>query len=144
MNEARLTDSPWFWTAVFAFVGLVWLAAFGPKYARRQEMIERRYEARLEIARRHAAGQLARESAARPARPGEPLDDQAAGREPGEDVAAAPHELLIPLEPLAFVLACVLEVAVWRLLAAGVAGETATPSPSPTPPTRGVAAPHEI
>lgn len=131
MNPAPATDSPWFWMAAFAFMGLVWLVAFGPKYAQRQELIERRYEARLEIARRHTAGERLGEPAGRDAAAPEPADEDTAQPAAGE---LPPHGLLIPLEPLVFVLAGVLEFAVWRLLAGGALGVAASPAPpAPAP-----------
>ncbi len=110
------TDSPWFWMAAFAYVGLIWLAAFGPKYALRQEMVERRFEARQEIARRRASGEL-RISSGPDASP-MPIDYDATSA----DVEPQPHELLVPLEPLVFLLALVLEVALAKLLLPHFAG----------------------
>jgi hypothetical protein len=55
-SRPRLTDSPWFWLLIFANAALVGLTLIGPKYDRRQGAIERRYEARQEIARRAQEG----------------------------------------------------------------------------------------
>lgn len=45
-RTAPLTDSPLFWLMLFGSVGLVMLAAVEPKFARRQERIERMQESR--------------------------------------------------------------------------------------------------
>lgn len=135
MKPAPATDSPWFWMAAFAFVGLVWLAAFGPKYARRQENLERRYEARLEIARRQAAG----EPLGEPNDRNEPAHEHADDNTTGSGDEGAPRGLLMPLEPLVFVLAGVLEFAVWRLLASAAAGQPTAPVASPAPQQTGIA-----
>jgi hypothetical protein len=55
-GRPRLTDSPWFWLLLFANAALIGVAVIGPKYNIRQAGVERRYEARQEIARR-AQGQ---------------------------------------------------------------------------------------
>jgi hypothetical protein len=102
--------------AAFAYVGLIWLAAFAPKYALRQEMVERRFEARQEIARRRASGEL-RVSSGPDAAP-MPIDADATSA----DVEPPPHELLVSLKPLVFLLALVLEVALAKLLLPCFAG----------------------
>ena len=45
-----ITDSPWFWTYVFATAGLMALALVGPKFARRQAQIEREFQGRQRAA----------------------------------------------------------------------------------------------
>ncbi len=131
---ASWTDSPWLWTAVFAYAGLVWLVAFGPKYALRQEMIERRVDARSEVARRMAAGEQQQlQPGEERLLPEQVLDGGAADAVANADTAAeeaeegedptglvkplAPHKLRVSLTPLMFALAAVLEIAVSRLVA---------------------------
>jgi hypothetical protein len=41
-----VTDSPWFWLMLFGSVALVMLAAVEPKFARRQERLERMQQSR--------------------------------------------------------------------------------------------------
>jgi hypothetical protein len=109
--------------AAFAYVGLAWLAAFGPKYAQRQEMVERRFEARQEIARRRASGELRISTG--PDAPPLPIDDDA----PRGDVEPPPHELLVSLKPIVFLLALILEVALAKLLLPSFAGDSGPLAP---------------
>jgi cell division protein FtsL len=51
-----ITDSPWFWLCLFATMGLVALAAIGPKYAKRQAGIERKEQARQRAAELASGG----------------------------------------------------------------------------------------
>ncbi len=46
-----VTDSPWFWLALFGVMGLAALLAVGPKYGRRQATIERKFQAQRQMAR---------------------------------------------------------------------------------------------
>jgi hypothetical protein len=102
-------DTPWFWMAAFAYAGLVWLVAMGPKYAGRQERDDRRFEARQAIALKRATGLL-------PANPQDDGQQAADDRAVAEGVAPSPHKPFIPLDPLVFMLAFVLEGAVAKLL----------------------------
>ena len=83
-SKTPITDSPWFWVAVFCAAGMMFLLAIGPQYAARQRRLEMQYLARQEIVRRQAEG----ESAAR-----------AAGQE-GDAAPPVVGELIIPLWPL--------------------------------------------
>ena len=127
------TDSPWFWAAAFAYFGLVWLAAIGPKYAQRQEAVERRFEARQEIARRRASGELKLNTG--PDAEPVAIDPDATSR----DAEPPPHELRVSLEPLVFLLALVLEAALGKLLlpyfAGGLPSRAADASGEPKEPT---------
>jgi hypothetical protein len=49
-------DSPWFWLCLFSGVALLAVAAIGPKYAKRQAGIERKFQMREHVAERRAAG----------------------------------------------------------------------------------------
>lgn len=42
----RLTDSPWYWAYLFAMAGLIALVLMGPKFSRRQAIIETKSEGR--------------------------------------------------------------------------------------------------
>jgi hypothetical protein len=98
-----LTDSPWFWLLLFANAALVGVALIGPKYNRRQGAIERRYEARQEIARRmqdQPAGQTVTEEAA--------SGDDAVSHDAVADASA--H--IVPLFPLAVTLVLLNSVAI--------------------------------
>jgi hypothetical protein len=97
-GRPRLTDSPWFWLLVFANAALIGLAAIGPKYNRRQAAVERRYEARQEVARR-AQNQPAGEAA--------PAEMQAEEEMPLDDSA---H--IVPLGPLAVTLVLINSLAI--------------------------------
>src|ERR1700712_2110852 len=52
MNRPGMTDSPWFWGAMFCGTALIGLLAVGPRYATREAGLERQLEARTEIHRR--------------------------------------------------------------------------------------------
>ena len=83
-GKTPITDSPWFWVAVFCAAGMMFLLVIGPQYAARQRRLEMQYLARQEIMRRQAEG----ENAAR-----------AVGQE-GDAAPPAVGELIIPLWPL--------------------------------------------
>ncbi|HVA46265.1 MAG TPA: hypothetical protein VNH11_07820 [Pirellulales bacterium] len=55
MQRGPISDSPLFWLMLFASVGLVMLAAVEPKFARRQERIERMQQSRQRAAQRNRA-----------------------------------------------------------------------------------------
>jgi len=101
-GRARLTDSPWFWLLVFANAAIMGVAIIGPKYNQRQVAVERRYEARREIARRAAAeaSGISETDAASP--PAAAENDPAVEHGPAGDSA---H--IVPLAPLALVLVAV-------------------------------------
>jgi hypothetical protein len=44
-----ITDSPWFWFAIFTAVGLAALLATGGKFGKRQANIENKYQARSAV-----------------------------------------------------------------------------------------------
>jgi len=75
-SRFRPTDSPWFWSLAFSIMALVGLGLIGPKYARRQGQLERRFQGRQESAlerQRRAAG-LPEVDLAAAARPAERID----------------------------------------------------------------------
>jgi hypothetical protein len=109
-----LSDSPWFWAAVFCATAVAFLLVIWPQYAKRQRRLEMQYYARREIERRQVEG-----------------TPQA--RPPGEEGAEAPPavgELIIPLWPLVVLFAILLTVSsamLWRQRSA----------PALSPPARG-------
>ena len=95
VEAAPLTDSPWFWAAMFSVVALVALVAMSGKYGRRQANIERKYQAR------------------------ERIEWGEAGR--GQKAAVSkeysqPGETVIPLWPIAVSLGAVIAVSVTMLI----------------------------
>jgi hypothetical protein len=100
-GKTPITDSPWFWAAVFCAAGMMFLLVIWPQYAARQRRLEMQYLARQEIVRRQAEG----ESAAR-----------ITGQE-GDAPPPAIGELIIPLWPLLVPLSALLilsAVILWR------------------------------
>jgi hypothetical protein len=98
--RARLTDSPWFWLLVFANAALLGVAVIGPKYNVRQGAVERRYEARREIARR-AFEQPTGETSPDGTGPSDATAD-ASGPDQTDLLDNSAH--IVPLLPLALVL----------------------------------------
>jgi hypothetical protein len=85
---AALTDSPWFWAAIFAAMALVALVAMSGKYGRRQANIEQKYQAR----------------------------EQVNWEQAGDGEYSQPGKTVIPLWPLAIPLAGVIAVSVVMLV----------------------------
>jgi hypothetical protein len=83
-SRSPLTDSPWFWVAVFSAAAMLFLLVITPRYRPRQRRLEMQYMAREEMLRRRAEG--------------EPLA-RASGQE-GELTPPAENELIVPLWPL--------------------------------------------
>lgn len=79
-----ITDSPWFWLAVFSLGGIAAVLLIEQQYRPRQRRLEMQYRAQEEILRRQAAG----EPAAR-----------GVGQE-GDAPPPTERELIIPLWPL--------------------------------------------
>lgn len=90
-----LTDSPWFWAALFAAVALVALVAMSGKYGRRQATIEQKYQARERLAWEEAGSGL---------------------RAEGGEAYSLPGDTVIPLWPLAVPLAGVIVVSIAMLI----------------------------
>ena len=93
-----ITDAPWFWLLVFSSTALVALLAIGPKYGRRQQGVERKFEARRETARRVHEREAGGSTELRPTT-----------IEPGE------RHLLIPLWGLVGSVGVVMLYSSWRL-----------------------------
>ncbi|MEQ8208695.1 MAG: hypothetical protein RH917_02590 [Lacipirellulaceae bacterium] len=103
-NAPPITDSPWFWFAIFATVGLAVLLATGGKFGKRQAGIENRYKARAAVAE------------------GYEVETDATGR---KDVSespvetpeySTPNKLEIPLWPLQLTLALILGLSITMLI----------------------------
>jgi hypothetical protein len=84
-SRAPITDSPWFWLCLFSGAALLAIAAIGPKYARRQERIERKFQMREHVVERRAAGDT----------------------NPEDDVFTPPERIAATLWPIAALLAVV-------------------------------------
>jgi len=84
-----ITDSPWFWFALFTAVGLAALLATGGRLGKRQTNIENRYQARAGV----ASGAVE-------------IDVDAAGVKTAVKAPrySTPEKLVIPLWPLEIVL----------------------------------------
>jgi hypothetical protein len=82
-----LTDSPWFWVLAFSLMAILALAAMSGKYGRRQAVLERQYQARERV----AAGETG----------------AAAVADAERRAYAKPGDMLIPLWPLAVLMAVV-------------------------------------
>jgi hypothetical protein len=89
-----ITDSPWFYVLAFSSMALLALLVIGPKYGKRQSRLERNYQARERVTESGADGNKV----------------EASGRK--EEVAArrdyaTPGNTLVPLWPLAIILAII-------------------------------------
>jgi hypothetical protein len=93
-QQSGITDSAWFWVLIFSLMGLVAIFAMHGKYGRRQANIERNYQARERVAEKVAAEN----------NPTEP--DRMDNLEVRRDFAT-PNNQLVPLWPLALLLALV-------------------------------------
>ena len=51
-----ITDSPWFWLSLFLGMAVLGIGVIGPKYARRQQALERREEGRENAWRNRVGG----------------------------------------------------------------------------------------
>lgn len=95
-----LTDSAWFWFALFLGVGLAALLATGGKFQRRQATIERKYQARAAVAA------------------GMEVQTDGAGQRSAVAVPeySQPGQLIIPLWPIQLTLALLLTGSVAMLI----------------------------
>ena len=100
-NASPITDSPWFWFALFTAVGLSALLATGGRFGRRQANIENKYQARSAV----AAGKI------------EPDPDGIAAKPVGKPpVYSTPEQTMIPLWPLEILLGTILAASLGMLL----------------------------
>lgn len=81
-NQQLITDSAWFWVLAFSFVGLALLGvlAVSGQYSKRQARLDRQYQARERVA-------------------------ENAINDPGRREYATPDSTLVPVWPLAVLLA---------------------------------------
>ena len=91
-----ITDSPWFWFALFSGVGLVTLIATGGKFGARQAQVERKGQAHEAVIS------------------GIEVQEDATGRKTVADAPdySRPGQIKIHLVPLASVVACVFAASV--------------------------------
>ena len=115
-----ITESPWFWVLAFSAMALIVLIVMGPKYGRRQANIEVKYQAR----ERAAVEQTARNNPAASSR----NNDSAAPRPYSQ-----PGETLVPLWPLAVLLAVIALFAAFKLKRAGASLPSAASSENSSP-----------
>jgi hypothetical protein len=92
---APLTDSPWFWAALFSAVALAALFAMHGKYGKRQANIEQKYQARERLKWEEAGSRQKAE---------------------GRQEYSQPGETVVPLWPLAVPLAAVVVISVAMLV----------------------------
>ena len=101
---APITDSPWFWFALFSAVGLAALLATGGKFGKRQAGIENRYKARAAVAE------------------GYEVDTDATGRKSVAESPvdtpdySTPNRLEIPLWPIQLTVGAILVASVVMLV----------------------------
>ena len=110
------TDSPWFWIGLFAWAAILGLIAIGPKYAARQQGLERRQEGRETGWRNRVADRASSEGASA---------DGAAD----EPAPALARRMLLPLFA---VLGLVLIAATWAILIRRVKARVAALPDSPS------------
>jgi hypothetical protein len=89
IRRPPITDSPWFWAALFTGVGLAALVATGGKFGKRQANIENKFQARSAV----ATGKLEVEA-----------DVAGVKRADRAPEYSTPEKQLIPLWPLQVVL----------------------------------------
>jgi hypothetical protein len=121
-ERQMLADTPWFWLLTFSLMALLALLVIGPKYNRRQAGIEWQYQARERVAEK-----LATENNPAVA----PRIDTS---EPAPNFAT-PDNKLVPLWPLAILLALVAAASACMLFKASRAVRSAELVERPGPDT---------
>lgn len=111
------TDSPWFWMGLFAWAAILGLLVIGPKYAARQQGLERRQEGRETGWRNRVANG----------------DASGVVSENGDEPAPALARRM--LLPLFAVLSLVLVAATWAILIRRVKARLAVAPDSPAATT---------
>jgi hypothetical protein len=101
VNQQPITDSPWFWFALFTGVGLAALLATGGRLGKRQTTIENQYQARAGV----ASGQIEIQA-----------DDTGARRATKAPRYSTPDAPVIPLWPLEVLLGVIFVGSVVMLL----------------------------
>ena len=99
-KQPSITDSPWFWFALFSGAGLVALIATGGKFGERQAQVERKGQAHEAVIE------------------GIDVQEDATGRKSVADAPdySRPGQIKIHLVPLATVVACVFAASVGMLV----------------------------
>lgn len=99
-----VTDSPWFWFALFSTVGLAALLATGGKFGKRQAGIENRYKARAAVAEGY---EVATDATGKKNVSESPVETPE---------YSTPNKLEIPLWPLQITLGLILGLSVTMLI----------------------------
>lgn len=107
-----ITDSPWFWFALYTACGLAALVATGGKFGKRQAGIENKYQARAAV----ASGQLR-------------VEEAGGGRKEaaGAPVYSTPERPAIPLWPLEVILGVICAGSFVMLLRQRMGGSRVAP-----------------
>src|SRR6185295_19660311 len=75
-SPRKLTESPWFWLELFSYFALLALLIMGPKYTRRQGVIEQRFKAKRDVARQQFEGRSSSDASESSRRSADDADDQ--------------------------------------------------------------------
>lgn len=97
-SQPPVTDSPWYWVGLFALAALVGMIAIGPKFYRRQEVLQQKSQAREQVWRDRVEGATPPDAS--------PVDD-------ATDQAWAARLRLWPLMAAALVVTCVAWGKLW-------------------------------
>jgi hypothetical protein len=68
-KTSPVTDSPWYWVLIFALAALVGIFTIGPKFERRQEIVETKFHARERAQKRESLEQPAGQAGSSSERP---------------------------------------------------------------------------
>jgi hypothetical protein len=105
-----ITDSPWFWAAIFTGVALAALLATGGRFGRRQASIENKYQARTAV----ATGELQID-----------VDGKGVKSAGGVPTYSTPEKPVIPIWPIEIILGVIFAASLGILLRQRFAGSAA-------------------